>query len=487
MDHRDKYKHKTDSIKKIKEKRSQELVSLRKEKREKLLSSKRYRFDDTYSGDGDHGFTEEQVSELTKKLQHNHPDRAADLRTLRQACAQGTPYIDAVFSVENSLQCVVGLLTGSDAGLQHEAAWCLTNISAGTHEHALAVAKMAAPYLITFLSSSNPSLQDQCAWALGNLAGDSPDCRNLLRDQGVVAPLVRLLQSPMPAVVQSSSFALSNITRDSPEITSELVAAGIIDLLPPYLNAKPENRTTLYEIAWILVYLTTTGEHVPSLIEKGILTSVVDVLVKLTKEDPLDVQALTPLLRCLGNICSGPDEYSLMACDNPQLLHSLDVYLDSGVSHIIKETLWVFSNIAGEATIATAIAHGPLLEKITDKLTAGFDIQQEALFVLNNIACHGPDACDYLLEHHVLQAVIPILKSHDIEILNLSLGFCEMILRLTEAGYNVFEKYEGVARLEGLEFHNNQTIAGKAHELLDTYFLADKEHDVHDHGDGNTG
>jgi len=54
---------------------------------------------------------------------------------------------------------VVGLLTGSDADLQQEAAWCLTNMAAGSSQHALAVAKMAAPYLVTFLSSSSTLLQ----------------------------------------------------------------------------------------------------------------------------------------------------------------------------------------------------------------------------------------------------------------------------------------------------------------------------------------
>jgi len=63
------------------------------------------------------------------------------------------------YRVDNSLSCVVGCLTGIDVELQEEAAWCLANISAGTHVHAMAVAKTAAPYLITLLSSNNHKLQ----------------------------------------------------------------------------------------------------------------------------------------------------------------------------------------------------------------------------------------------------------------------------------------------------------------------------------------
>ena len=57
---------------------------------------------------------------------------------------------------------------------------------------------------------------------------------------------------------------------------------------------------------------------------------------------------MTPLLRCLGNICSGADEYSLQACDNPRLLHTLGTFLDSAIRHILKECLWVLSNMAGK-------------------------------------------------------------------------------------------------------------------------------------------
>ena len=51
---------------------------------------------------------------------------------------------------------------------------------------------------------------------------------------------------------------------------------------------------------------------------------------------------------------------------------------------------------------------------------------------MGNIAWHGPEACDYLVQHNVLQNIVPILKSSDVELLNLGLEFCEMTLRMTE-------------------------------------------------------
>ena len=54
---------------------------------------------------------------------------------------------------------LVGLLTGSDATLQLEAAWCLTNIAAGLESHESTVLTQAGPYLVTYLASGNAPLQ----------------------------------------------------------------------------------------------------------------------------------------------------------------------------------------------------------------------------------------------------------------------------------------------------------------------------------------
>ena len=66
---------------------------------------------------------------------------------------------DGYGSVDNSMACLVGLLTGVDPEVQLEAAWCITNMAAGTDSHAAVVIKQAGPYLVTYLSSGNTPLQ----------------------------------------------------------------------------------------------------------------------------------------------------------------------------------------------------------------------------------------------------------------------------------------------------------------------------------------
>lgn len=69
---------------------------------------------------------------------------------------------------DNSLSTLVGHLTGSDAELQLQAAWCLTNMAAGTDDQAQAVLNAAGAYLVTYLTSGNIPLQVE--------ESDGPEC-----------------------------------------------------------------------------------------------------------------------------------------------------------------------------------------------------------------------------------------------------------------------------------------------------------------------
>ncbi|XP_006818065.1 uncharacterized protein LOC100376217 [Saccoglossus kowalevskii] len=150
-----------------------------------------------------------------------------------------------------------------------------------------------------------------------------------------------------PNVVQSAAFALSNLARGQGANTSILMEAGIVPLLLKHLVITKDNMAVLSEVAWVLTYLAARKEHEPALVSEGIIPKLVDLLVQLSKQKPHHAQAVTPLLRCLGNICSGPDEYSAMATENGTLMPALHLYLNSDHRHIKKETLWVLTNMTG--------------------------------------------------------------------------------------------------------------------------------------------
>ena len=57
-------------------------------------------------------------------------------------------------------------------------------------------------------------MQEQAIWALGNIAGDSPECRDYVLDQGILSPLLTLLtKSNRLSMCRNAVWALSNLCR----------------------------------------------------------------------------------------------------------------------------------------------------------------------------------------------------------------------------------------------------------------------------------
>lgn len=95
------------------------------------------------------------------------------------------------------------------------------------------------------------ALEEQAAWAIANMAGDSVECRDVLRAQGALLPMIQLLGSKVGssllpslrscinhawqhmAVVQTAAFALCNLLRGQNARMNEAFDAGI---LPPLLR-----------------------------------------------------------------------------------------------------------------------------------------------------------------------------------------------------------------------------------------------------------
>jgi importin subunit alpha-1 len=88
----------------------------------------------------------------------------------------------------------------------------------------------AVPEFIKLLGSSVLDVREQAVWALGNIAGDSPQCRDYVLQQGALRPLLSLLsENHKISMMRNATWTLSNFCRGkAPQPDWELVRAAAV-------------------------------------------------------------------------------------------------------------------------------------------------------------------------------------------------------------------------------------------------------------------
>uniref|UniRef100_A0A2D4G128 IBB domain-containing protein n=1 Tax=Micrurus corallinus TaxID=54390 RepID=A0A2D4G128_MICCO len=144
--------------------RREKEAALRSARRLKQLFSKRRLCEDKSSDgevemDGETAalLSEEEVSQLLKKIQRGTEDRTASMQLLRQ----GLRYREIqqkFIRLEGNMSVLIGLFTSNLANLQMDAACCLHELSLSTDPDVVEACLPATSYLLTYLSGHSVAL-----------------------------------------------------------------------------------------------------------------------------------------------------------------------------------------------------------------------------------------------------------------------------------------------------------------------------------------
>ncbi|GAM23424.1 hypothetical protein SAMD00019534_065990 [Acytostelium subglobosum LB1] len=237
---------------------------------------------------------------------------------------------------------------------QSEAAWCITNIAAGTHEQTATIIH-CTPLLISYLSIENTVLQEQCTWALLNIAIDCPEYKEMLIAQGIVHPLIRLFSSTSSSVTTFNCCCLIVSLITTSQHQQQLVGMGLIACLKERITRfqSASSIDTLCELLWLLndiVSMDTTMLTLHSVVNQGYFITLEGVLL-----DDTPAHIVLPIIRTLGLLFTDTRCASYIMHNNNTSLKSLLAKLIARLSNttttgqpprIIKEIIYLLSNIS---------------------------------------------------------------------------------------------------------------------------------------------
>lgn len=298
---------------------------------------------------------EQETYSMDVLLSHCKASKFSDvtwLQRLKVSLANGEVSPDDFFKgsdASHQLQQLANVISGNfgDTSSQILAVHCAANLGPLSEKNGLQMARAIGPYLVTLLSSSSVALSEDSAICLGNLALSGYRTARVLVNQGSIKSLCQNLNDAF-------LYALYHILHA--HIAEENFAIDEMDLVVDEC-LKALKRKAPVELFWLFFLFSCDPNQHEKIAQESVINTCLDTCTYeiFQKSDPRPlVKVVTPLIRMFANLCGGPaasEKVCLVIINHPDLTAILMALLGTNYTHLVRETLWWFSNMINNESV----------------------------------------------------------------------------------------------------------------------------------------
>ncbi|KAK5575850.1 hypothetical protein RB653_006984 [Dictyostelium firmibasis] len=216
------------------------------------------------------------------------------------------------------------------------------------------------PQIISSLNSTNYAIRAAACNCTKSLSRSIKQLRTSLFDCTIATPLLRLLDDQSLEVRVSASATLCNLVLDFSPMKQAIMDNGIIVKLVQLTQDSNDFKIRLNCI-WALKNLLYMAE--PSLKEQVMKELGYQRLIELIKD--IDPSISEQALAVLRNLAFKDNDHLISELHfHDQLVPTIENRLASNIPEIIKQTLFVICNIAGNEKIRASVMNSSIINRL---------------------------------------------------------------------------------------------------------------------------